>query len=82
MPSRGALRLFPKAPEDCRKNSKARHADIPWTDITGAGSAYRYGCEDALERILWHTLKRGLEPLRAVVEQELRGSETSWMKHR
>ncbi len=51
---------------------KERHSPIPWTDIAGAGSIYRHACEDVLEKILWRTLKEGLEPLKTVVEEELR----------
>lgn len=54
------------------KRLKARHPTIPWTDIAGAGNIYRHNYEDVLERILWQTLKKGLEPLKTVVEQELR----------
>jgi hypothetical protein len=38
-------------------------------------SVYRHSYEDVLERILWETLQHGLEPLRAVVEEELRRLE-------
>lgn len=54
------------------KHLKERHPDIPWTDIAGAGSIYRHNYEDVLEQILWQTLKHGLEPLKAVVDEELR----------
>ena len=57
------------------KPLKARHPTIPWTDIAGAGNVYRHSYEDVLERILWHTLKHALEPLKAVVEDELRRLE-------
>jgi len=51
---------------------KVRHPNIPWTDIAGAGSVYRHSYEDVIEQILWYTLKHGLEPLKTVVEEELR----------
>jgi uncharacterized protein with HEPN domain len=57
------------------KQIKARHADIPWTDIAGAGSVYRHSYEDVLDQILWHTLENGLKPLQTVVEEELRRLE-------
>ena len=65
------LEIISEASRRLPKQLKARHADIPWTDIAGAGSVYRHSYEDVLERILWHTLKRGLTPLKAVVEEEL-----------
>ena len=51
---------------------KARHADIPWTDIAGAGNIYRHDYEDVLEQIIWQTVSDGLAPLRTAVESELR----------
>jgi len=57
------------------KQLKARHSKIPWSDIAGAGSVYRHSYEDVLEQILWYTLKHGLEPLKAVAEEELRRLE-------
>jgi uncharacterized protein with HEPN domain len=66
------LEIVSEASRRLPQELKARHADIPWTDIAGAGSVYRHSYEDVLERILWHTLKQGLEPLKAVVEEELR----------
>jgi uncharacterized protein with HEPN domain len=54
---------------------KERHPDIPWTDVAGAGNIDRHSYEDVLERILWFTLKHALEPLKGVVEEELRRLE-------
>lgn len=45
--------------------------EYSWTDIAGAGNVYRHSYEDVLEQILWHTLKHALQPLKAVVEEEL-----------
>jgi uncharacterized protein with HEPN domain len=69
------LEIISEASRRLPKQLKARHADIPWTDIAGAGSVYRHSYEDVLERILWETLQHGLEPLKAVVEEELRRLE-------
>jgi len=69
------LEIISEASRRLPKQLKARHADIPWTDIAGAGSVYRHSYEDMLERILWETLEQGLEPLKAVVEEELRRLE-------
>jgi uncharacterized protein with HEPN domain len=57
------------------KQLKARHPNIPWTDVAGAGNVYRHSYEDVLEQILWHTLKHALEPLKVAVEEELRRLE-------
>src|SRR6202166_1214684 len=69
------LEIISEASRRLPKQLKARHADIPWTDIAGAGSVYRHSYEDVLEQILWETLQHGLEPLKAVVEEELRRLE-------
>ena len=69
------LEIISEASRRLPKQLKARHSDIPWTDIAGAGSVYRHNYEDVLERILWETLEHGLEPLKAVVEEELRRLE-------
>jgi uncharacterized protein with HEPN domain len=58
------LEIISEASRRLPKQLKARHSDIPWTDIAGAGSVYRHNYEDVLERILWETLQHGLEPLR------------------
>jgi uncharacterized protein with HEPN domain len=50
---------------------KARHPDIPWPKLAGAGSVYRHDYEDVLERFLWLTVQESLEPLRTVVVDEL-----------
>ena len=50
---------------------KARHPEIPWRDIAGAGNIYRHDYEDVLERVLWQTLAHDLPPLLAVVTDEL-----------
>jgi len=69
------LEIISEASRRLPKQLKARHADIPWTDIAGAGSVYRHSYEDVLEQILWETIEHGLEPLKAVVEEELRRLE-------
>jgi uncharacterized protein with HEPN domain len=51
---------------------KARHPEIPWVDVAGAGSVYRRDCEDVRQRLVWMTMQKHLPPLLAVVEQELR----------
>jgi uncharacterized protein with HEPN domain len=58
------------------KQLKARHPNIPWSDIAGAGSVYRHSYEDVLEQILWQTLKHGLDALKTAAEAELRHLES------
>jgi uncharacterized protein with HEPN domain len=50
---------------------KARHPEIPWVDVAGAGNVYRHDYEDVRQRDVWTTVQKHLPPLLAVVEQEL-----------
>ncbi|MGB6342230.1 MAG: HepT-like ribonuclease domain-containing protein [Xanthobacteraceae bacterium] len=61
------------------KQIKARHAEIPWTDIAGAGSVHRHSYEDVLEQILWHTIETGLKPLQPSSKRNLAGLRTANM---
>ena len=56
---------------------KARYPAIPWTDIAGAGNVYRHDYEDVLVQQLWRTVQHSLEPLRVVIEGELRREDTA-----
>jgi uncharacterized protein with HEPN domain len=50
---------------------KARHLDIAWREIAGAGNVYRHDYQDAAAPRVWDTVQLALPPLRAAVEQEL-----------
>jgi uncharacterized protein with HEPN domain len=50
---------------------KARHPEMPWTDMAGAGSIYRHHYQDVRDTYVWHTIEQSLEPLRIVVVTEL-----------
>lgn len=69
------LEIISEASRRLPKPLKARHPAIPWTDIAGSGNVYRHSYEDVLEQILWQTVKNALQPLLAVVEDELRRLE-------
>jgi uncharacterized protein with HEPN domain len=47
------LEIISEASRRLPKALKARHANIPWSDVAGAGNIYRHSYEDVLERILW-----------------------------
>jgi uncharacterized protein with HEPN domain len=36
---------------------KARHPDIPWKDIAGAGNVYRHDYEEISTVMIWNTVK-------------------------
>lgn len=69
------LEIISEASRRLPKDLKARHPDIAWTDIAGAGNVYRHDYEDVLDRFLWQTIQTGLGSLRAAVEAELRTLE-------
>ena len=50
---------------------KARHPQLPWVDMAGAGNIYRHDYENVREALVWKTAKDALPVLLAVIEQEL-----------
>ena len=51
---------------------KARHPQIRWQGMAGAGNVYRHDYELILDKAIWDTVHESLEPLLSVVEEELR----------
>ena len=66
-----ALEIISEASRRLPAAMKARHAEIPWADVAGAGSVYRHDYEDVRQRAVWVTVQQHLPPLLAVVEKEL-----------
>ena len=52
---------------------KERYPSIEWRQMAAAGNVYRHNYEDVAAQYVWETVQRSLPPLRAVIEQELRG---------
>ena len=50
---------------------KARHPNIPWALIAGAGNVYRHDYEDVQRRLVWGTATTRLTDLGNAVDQEL-----------
>jgi uncharacterized protein with HEPN domain len=50
---------------------KARHPEIQWREMAGAGNIYRHDYEDVAATRVWATIEVALPPLRMVVEREL-----------
>jgi uncharacterized protein with HEPN domain len=65
------LEIISEASRRLPAESKARHADIAWRDIAGAGNIYRHDYEDVTVQQVWNTVRIDLPPLRAVVAVEL-----------
>jgi uncharacterized protein with HEPN domain len=65
------LEIISEASRRLPDELKARHPDIAWRQMAGAGNVYRHDYEDVAAQFVWDTVQRDLPPLRAVVEQEL-----------
>jgi len=67
-----ALEIISEASRRLPAALKARHPEIPWRNVAGAGSVYRHDYEDVRRRDVWTTVQKHLPPLLAVVEEERR----------
>jgi uncharacterized protein with HEPN domain len=65
------LEIISEASRRLPADLKARHPNIAWADMAGAGSVYRHQYHDVQDDLVWKTVQEDLEPLRIVVEQEL-----------
>jgi uncharacterized protein with HEPN domain len=66
-----ALEIISEASRRLPDDIKARHPEIPWSDIAGAGNVYRHDYEDVRQRLVWGTLHKHFQPLLEAVVQEL-----------
>lgn len=48
----------------------ARHPQIPWRSIKGAGNIYRHHHDTIDPNVVWETIRRGLPQLKSAVEKE------------
>lgn len=65
------LEIISEASRRVPDEIKARHPEIPWKQMAGAGNVYRHDYEDVAARYVWNTLQRDLPPLRSVIEREI-----------
>ena len=66
-----ALEIISEASRRLPDDMKARHPDIPWVEMAGAGNIYRHDYEDVRQRLVWGTVNNRLPALLVAVEQEL-----------
>jgi uncharacterized protein with HEPN domain len=66
------LEIISEASRRLPEDLKARHPQIPWTDIAGAGSIYRHDYHNVRDTFVWRTIEQSLDPLRSAAEDELR----------
>jgi len=72
-----ALEIVSEASKRLPPTMKARHPEIAWKDVAGAGSVYRHDYEDVRQRDVWTTVQKHLPSLLAAVQEELRRLEES-----
>ena len=65
------LEIISEASRRLSDGLRARHGEIPWKQMAGAGNIYRHDYEDVAARRVWDTVQLALPPLRVVIEQEL-----------
>jgi uncharacterized protein with HEPN domain len=65
------LEIISEASRRLPDDLKARHTEIEWSDVAGAGSIYRHHYHAVRDELIWQTVQEDLEPLRLVIEQEL-----------
>lgn len=70
------LEIISEASRRLTPELKKRHAGIDWIKIAASGNIYRHGYQVVRDEILWNTLAHALQPLKVVVETELRRLET------
>jgi uncharacterized protein with HEPN domain len=56
---------------------KTTHPEIPWREIAGLGNILRHAYPIVDDRLIWEVVVRDLPPLKAAVEQMLRGAGAS-----
>jgi uncharacterized protein with HEPN domain len=66
------LEIISEASRRISGTRKARHPQITWKEMAGAGSVYRHDYEDVAARRVWDTVKFALPPLRTAIEEELK----------
>src|SRR5436309_86350 len=65
------LEIISEASRRLPESLKARHANIAWKQMAGAGNVYRHDYEDVAARYVWKTVTESLPPLRAAIAAEL-----------
>ena len=66
------LEIISEASRHLNQQWKAGHADLPWTQIAGAGNVYRHDYPLVRTELIWETVQKALPTLGEVVDAELR----------
>lgn len=70
------LEIISEASRRLPEEILARHPDIPWREMAGAGNVYRHDYEDVQQRLVWGVVQERFPALLAVVERELAAIES------
>lgn len=65
------LEIISEASRRLPDEIKARHPDIPWKEMAGAGNVYRHDYEDVQLHLIWGTVQNRFPALLAAVNAEL-----------
>jgi uncharacterized protein with HEPN domain len=65
------LEIISEASRRLTASFKARHDDLPWKQIAGAGNVYRHDYENVEAQVIWKTISVDIIPLRRAVASEL-----------
>ncbi|HUI76396.1 MAG TPA: DUF86 domain-containing protein [Bryobacteraceae bacterium] len=66
-----ALEIISEASRRLPDEIKHRYPAIDWTAVASAGNIYRHEYEGVDERLIWHTIRYGLDALRDLATTEL-----------
>ena len=66
-----ALEIISEAARRLPPDLHARHPELPWRAIMGAGNVYRHDYDNVAEEIVWRTVQNNLAPLLAAIKSEL-----------
>lgn len=65
------LEIISEASRKLPSEMKARHPEVPWTQIAGAGNVYRHDYEDVSAQSIWKTASEEIRSLERAVATEL-----------
>lgn len=65
------LEIISEASRRLPDDLKARHPEIPWKQIAGAGNIYRHDYEEVAAPMIWNTVMFALPALAIAVEAEI-----------
>ena len=65
------LEIISEASRKLSAEMKARHPDVQWTQIAGAGNVYRHDYEDVKAQVIWKTISAEISALERAISAEI-----------